>query len=274
MNSQTLILLSSATVLAAAAYVLWLGYRGRLVGDHPYCRRCGFDLFGRPPDGVRCPECGAEIGTAGAVRIGYRQRRGKLLMLGAVLALPPALWLAVSVASAVGGVAIHKYKPTFLLVWETNLGEQSARSAIEELSRRISANALTNEQGLELVKVFLSDQADLSDPWLPAKGDFLEQARLAGYVSDSDWQRYVEQALFPAMKVRPHVRHEGPIPVLVDYQALRAGTPSDRLPTSHWYVGPGRAGPEFRRLRTRIDSAGEGPAPVSVGRLHTLRAST
>jgi cytochrome c-type biogenesis protein CcmH/NrfF len=24
------------------------GMRGRAVDDHPICRRCGFDLFGRP----------------------------------------------------------------------------------------------------------------------------------------------------------------------------------------------------------------------------------
>ena len=45
--------------LSLAATVVAL--RGRRVGDHPYCRRCGFDLFGKPPGSTVCSECGADL---------------------------------------------------------------------------------------------------------------------------------------------------------------------------------------------------------------------
>ena len=34
------------------------GLRGRRVGAHPVCGKCGFDLFGLPADQAKCPECG------------------------------------------------------------------------------------------------------------------------------------------------------------------------------------------------------------------------
>jgi ribosomal protein L37E len=42
--------------------IFWRGMRGRRVGDdHPFCRRCGFDLFGLPPGRDVCTECGADL---------------------------------------------------------------------------------------------------------------------------------------------------------------------------------------------------------------------
>src|SRR5437773_4249665 len=62
--------------LAIAAFALaWFGLRGRAVDDHPHCRECGYDLFGRPASGGVCPECGAELNRRGAVRFGERRRR-------------------------------------------------------------------------------------------------------------------------------------------------------------------------------------------------------
>jgi len=44
-------LLNGAIVAAAVGLALLLfGLRGRRVGDHPHCWRCGFDLFGKPAE--------------------------------------------------------------------------------------------------------------------------------------------------------------------------------------------------------------------------------
>jgi tRNA(Ile2) C34 agmatinyltransferase TiaS len=37
------------------------GLRGRRIDDHPLCRRCGFDLTGKPETSTRCPECGSDL---------------------------------------------------------------------------------------------------------------------------------------------------------------------------------------------------------------------
>ena len=50
-----------AVVAAASAVVLVVGWRGRRVNRHPICRRCEFDLFGRPAEATRCAECGADL---------------------------------------------------------------------------------------------------------------------------------------------------------------------------------------------------------------------
>ena len=76
--SWTSLIFLPLLMLLAGAVLLVIGLRGRRVGDHPVCRRCGFDLFGNPA-AARCPECGADLGVSGAVRTGHlRRRRGAL----------------------------------------------------------------------------------------------------------------------------------------------------------------------------------------------------
>ncbi len=70
----------AAVGLIAGGALVAVGLRGRRVGDHPHCRRCGFDLHGLPVGFGRCPECGATVETAGgligsATQIGRRERR-------------------------------------------------------------------------------------------------------------------------------------------------------------------------------------------------------
>ena len=48
-------------LLAASAGVLAFALCGRRADDHPYCRRCRFDLFGKPADATVCSECGADL---------------------------------------------------------------------------------------------------------------------------------------------------------------------------------------------------------------------
>src|SRR5690348_5115483 len=73
----TLLLLPALAMLAGIALIV-MGVRGRHVGDHPYCRKCGFDLFG-VVERTHCPECGADVTAAKAVRIGSRVRRRGIL---------------------------------------------------------------------------------------------------------------------------------------------------------------------------------------------------
>jgi len=41
--------------------VFWRGWRGRRIDNHPWCRKCRFDLHGLWPGAARCPECGIDL---------------------------------------------------------------------------------------------------------------------------------------------------------------------------------------------------------------------
>ncbi len=71
----------AAMFLPALVAIVW-AVRGRRVGDHPYCRKCGFDLFGKPADSHRCSECGTELAGPRCVVIGIRQARRRVALGG------------------------------------------------------------------------------------------------------------------------------------------------------------------------------------------------
>src|SRR5438552_5497377 len=73
--------------LLSGVWLLVIGVRGRRVGDHPHCRRCGFDLFGLPNTSSRCPECGANLTVRRSTVTGARRSRSFSLGIGLLLAL-------------------------------------------------------------------------------------------------------------------------------------------------------------------------------------------
>src|SRR6476660_1221047 len=82
-------------------FFLVRGLRGRVVSDHPFCRACGFDLFGLPAQSSRCSECGASLDPPRAVRQGRRERRWPLILIGSVpLTLLACLLIGLAIATA------------------------------------------------------------------------------------------------------------------------------------------------------------------------------
>jgi hypothetical protein len=86
------LLAAGALLLLAAGILAQHAWRGRLVNWSPCCRACRFDLRGHA--GSSCPECGADLGRAGAVTEGLRRHRpvllagsGVLVVLGVVMLL-------------------------------------------------------------------------------------------------------------------------------------------------------------------------------------------
>src|SRR3954468_8599598 len=65
--------------------LLYLGWRGRVVGSQPVCRRCGFDLTGLPVTSTNCPECGSDLRRSHATRRGHLLRRRGMLWAGGIL---------------------------------------------------------------------------------------------------------------------------------------------------------------------------------------------
>src|SRR5690242_13672777 len=87
------------------AFLLIRGLRGRKIDDHPLCRRCGFDLIGLPHDVKTCSECGADVSSPRAVRIGHRRRRAGMVWAGALLISPVVLGVAL-----VGWMSLNNFK--------------------------------------------------------------------------------------------------------------------------------------------------------------------
>lgn len=107
-NERTLLGLLGVMLLVWIAAMVFIakGWRGRRVGDHEHCRKCGFDLFGRP-DGTRvCGECGASLDAPRAIVFGERQRRPFMLSTGLIL-----LILAPAVVGAVLRESIRDIGP-------------------------------------------------------------------------------------------------------------------------------------------------------------------
>ena len=83
-----------------------------------------------------------------------------------------------------------------------------AARAAAQLAIRVSNATLPAADAQAIARSFLDEQADLSRTWVPEKGDFLEQAHVAGVLPAQEWERYVHQAGAPALEVRPRVRFE------------------------------------------------------------------
>src|SRR3569833_487778 len=86
------ILLPCALFFAAAA-VLAYAMRRRRIDDHPICRRCGFDLFGKPETSNICSECGADLARRRAIRVGHFHRRTCLAFAALVPMFLCGSWL-------------------------------------------------------------------------------------------------------------------------------------------------------------------------------------
>ena len=120
----------AALAAAAVALLVW-SWRGRRVGGHTHCRRCGFDLYGNPA-ADRCGECGADLTRPRAVVVGRRKRRPALAATAIVVTLACVAWGGFSARSA----GWFDRKPDWLLRWE--LGSDARRpAALDELIDRI-----------------------------------------------------------------------------------------------------------------------------------------
>ena len=129
-GNWTILLWPAALALAAIALLIW-SWRGRRVGEHPHCRRCGFDLFGNPAAN-RCGECGADLTRRRAVAVGLRRRRPLVAATALFLALACGAWGGFSAKSA----GLFDRKPDWLLRWELSFDSRRP-AALDELADRI-----------------------------------------------------------------------------------------------------------------------------------------
>ncbi len=218
-----------AAISIPGLVLLILGLRGRRVDDHPICRKCRFDLIGLPPGGLStegwafspthsltppppppaplCPECGADLSRPRATRTGNRVRREGLLAASTAI-------LAICLAGA--GIVtwniahsrnLNTLKPSWLLALDlSNAQAAKADAALLELDTRLTANSLSQSTAQSAARRLLARQSNLSIPWTPAMGDFLESLRKKDWLPDPDWTSYARNSVIPTIDTRRKVR--------------------------------------------------------------------
>ena len=199
-------LLLSTTVLLALAVVLVLaGLRGRRTDDHPLCRRCGYDLTGRPDAAARCPECGADLARRRAIRVGHRVRRRALLAVGSTILVPLVAGLGVAGWAWERGIDPTPYKPAWWLRHDLDAGPALRAKSLAELTARVRAGHLSAGQAAAVADRALAAQAGAA-PWDPAWGTFIEAAHAAGSLGRPQWATYARQAVILSLHVdEPHM---------------------------------------------------------------------
>jgi len=179
--------------IALAALGLYLfrrGLKGKLLDNHPLCRRCHFDLFNKPPDSTRCPECGSDLTHPRPTLPGHRQRRPILITLGLLFLIPP-LALAIFFAT---GTQINwiKYEPAWLLTSQSQSPDPSlSNAALNELLLRARSAGLSPIQLSALADVALP----MPNPVDPRWDALLELAHSANALTPLQQQAYTKRIL-------------------------------------------------------------------------------
>src|SRR5437660_3863768 len=106
-----------------------MGWRGQRVGNHPFCRKCGFDLIGRPAQSYVCSECGAWLPGRRKIVIGVRRRMGSLMLAGAALFIPGMLVMTLMGHDKLRAVDWQAKKPVWWLVRDVKGASLKARDA-------------------------------------------------------------------------------------------------------------------------------------------------
>lgn len=213
-----IILVSTSGILALA--LIAIGVRGRLLHGRDACRRCRFEVHGIC-SGI-CPECGADLTRGWAITRGVRQRRTVPLVCGALLGLATVATVGVALSKDWTKPTIQARLPTAVLLLEVRLGgSRLATSALDELTARALAKSISDDVVQGLIAEALSRQADTEAPWIEAWGSFVEDLRVNGRVSESDWAQYLHNGIAAALHARPEVRSGEPLPIAIDEAKLR-----------------------------------------------------
>ena len=106
-TAMVFVLASVLTAVAiAGGVVCWRGMHGHLIDNHPYCRRCRYDLTGHHRRPKRCPECGGFLTGLHLVAIGRRKWEPRRAALGVVLVAASVLSMAGAGGVRTAGAAV------------------------------------------------------------------------------------------------------------------------------------------------------------------------
>ncbi|MEX2219902.1 MAG: hypothetical protein WD749_14215 [Phycisphaerales bacterium] len=236
-----MLVLTALLALLLGTYLLRRGWRGRIINDHPWCSSCRFDLVGLGESVTCCPECGQDLTDYGAIRVGQRVRRPRLVAAGLLLIAAPVFTLSALYVGHRAAIDWNRYKPVFWLKAEMSYGSGAAQhTASKELVARATSGSLTEEQLADLVGTLMSQveqgqpaswiaaqplydldvagaipaelrtgllewcfalQRDRSKPFPQQLGDIIHRAYLQETISDAEFGRYLEGLIRPRLRM-------------------------------------------------------------------------
>ncbi|MFI5377943.1 MAG: hypothetical protein ACHRHE_01440 [Tepidisphaerales bacterium] len=200
-------LIAALCILPAGLILLVYGLRGRRVDDHPLCRKCGYDLTGKPATSTVCSECGADVTRAKAIRVGHRAKRRAAIKLGVLAILVATVGPGVLLGLHMRERKLIEVTPLWWILRQTgSAGAPDRAAAMKEIFRRRSASELSDADLRSVVDRMLQWQGDPRRPWDPAWGDFVEAEIRTGMATGEQKARYTSQAIQAAVQLRARVK--------------------------------------------------------------------
>lgn len=191
-----------AVLLIAAAALLALSIRGRVVARGRFCRRCRFDLAGLTHPGA-CPECGADLGARGSTITRIRRLSRPLLALSLLLFAGAGVVAFSSVTGAIA--AISKATDAQVLLLQ-RLGVSEALT--EAAARTTRAVPLSDQHWKVLIRRGLAHQDDTATPWDPRWGDILVQAFVQNRMTEEESRRFLSHLFATSVRFRDRIAHD------------------------------------------------------------------
>jgi hypothetical protein len=196
-----------ASVLIVSGGIVLFGMRGKTIDDHPVCRRCGFDLTGKPPGSARCGECGADLNRKRAVRIGHRRRRTIVVAIGLVLFLVSGGYTGVTVWNNSQDIDWLHYAPLGMVLSRASSSSDYSRreEAFHELSDRAAAGKLKPAQWDAIAKAATAADSQPDATWEGHWGRLLKMPEARNQITPAVWNAYTDE-LVRQMSSRDPVR--------------------------------------------------------------------
>jgi ribosomal protein L37E len=209
-------LILPALIMAAGVAIFIVGRRGRRIDDHPLCRKCGFDLFGLPPDSSKCSECGAGIHRRRAVRIGNRQRRGRWAAMGLLIFTAGIAWSGLRGWRNGRQVEWIHQEPVFWLrhvAWSANAAHRDA--AVDELRWRFGHGGLRASQIAAILDDLTTGAPDDTASFSPRWPFFMGRLHGAGRLSEDQWVAYAKACVKLSLQTREQAARGESLPLAV-----------------------------------------------------------
>jgi hypothetical protein len=259
-----LLTIGGVFVLLGAAWI-WIGLRGRRMGETPFCRQCGYELTGIGSS--QCPECGSILSARRAVVRGRRQPMRDSIYVGSIVAFIGACCV-IAGSGRVPRINWYQFKPTSRIL--ADLQSPTVGAPGEEwleLNDRIAKGKLSADQLNRLIELALAQQAapSLAPQPSPFRGhliDFLAEQVANGKTTPAQSDRFFRQAFVFSLAVRKQILLGDPI----TYAVTSSGVGPTGAGMSHW----------SSRLDTTVDvdgkseSAGPGTSSGGLGGFGTI----
>ena len=211
-------------LLIGGLVLLVFGLRGRRVDDHPFCRKCRYDLSGLGERPETCPECGVDLAAHAAVRIGRRRTRPLMIAPGVLLLLLTLGGGAFIGVQNARGFDWNTIKPTWTLERELKGGTGNASAAAcAELVRRLDNDRLSDERVIAINDYLLTQHADPNAGWPGAFSLFIERSYQRGDLGEDRFIEYLQTAVTMATSAfaRDLSRYDDETPVGIRHRNYR-----------------------------------------------------